>query len=58
MILAASERRSAKRVDPICTAIGFEPNGPKAMILTISPGTKPKSRKRSAIGSGEENYST
>src|ERR1700761_100691 len=48
---AASLRRSAKRVDPICTSRGSAPNGPRATSRTGSPCTKPRSRRRCAIGS-------
>jgi hypothetical protein len=48
---AASDRRSAKRVEPICTSSGSPPSGPRATMRTGSPLTKPSSRRRWAMGS-------
>jgi hypothetical protein len=48
---AASGRRSAKRVKPICTRIGSRPTGPVATTRTGSPATKPSSRRRRATAS-------
>ena len=48
---AASARRSAKRVKPICTSSGSAPSGPAASTSTCSPATKPSSRRRRAMAS-------